>query len=213
MKRSVQFLAATLTAALLAIPAHAQGKVGVIDLQKVFDNFWRTKQADTQIKDRLAEFEKMGATMFEDYKKANEEFTKQVEAANDPALSNDEKEKRRKELEKKRKDIVDMENNLKQFQQNSQKTLMEQKFRVRDSILREVRGVIEEKAKAGGYNMILDTAAMSANQTPFVLYSTVVGGENDLSEGVAKQLSATAPAETPKADAPKADAPKTEEKK
>jgi hypothetical protein len=34
-----------------------------------------------------------------------------------------------------------------------------------------------------------------------------------LSEGVAKQLSATAPAETPKADAPKADAPKTEEKK
>jgi len=180
MKRSVQFLAATLTAALLAIPAHAQGKVGVIDLQKVFDNFWRTKQ---------------------------------VEAANDPALSNDEKEKRRKELEKKRKDIVDMENNLKQFQQNSQKTLMEQKFRVRDSILREVRGVIEEKAKAGGYNMILDTAAMSANQTPFVLYSTVVGGENDLSEGVAKQLSATAPAETPKADAPKADAPKTEEKK
>ncbi len=208
MKRPVQFLAAALTAACLSIPANAQGKVGVIDLQKVFDNFWRTKQADVQIKDRLAEFEKMGATMFEDYKKANEEFSKQVEAANDPALSADEKDKRRKELEKKRKDIVDMENNLKQFQQNSQKTLMEQKFRVRDSILREVRGVIEEKAKAGGYNLILDTAAMSANQTPFVLYSTIVGTEADLSEGVAKQLSATAPP-----DAPKADAPKPEEKK
>ena len=208
MKRPVQFLAAALTAACLSIPANAQGKVGVIDLQKVFDNFWRTKQADVQIKDRLSEFEKMGATMFEDYKKANEEFSKQVEASNDPALSADEKDKRRKELEKKRKDIVDMENNLKQFQQNSQKTLMEQKFRVRDSILREVRGVIEEKAKAGGYNLVLDTAAMSANQTPFVLYSTIVGTEADLSEGVAKQLSATDPP-----DAPKADAPKPEEKK
>ena len=70
MKRPVQFLAAALTAACLSIPANAQGKVGVIDLQKVFDNFWRTKQADVQIKDRLSEFEKMGATMFEDYKKA-----------------------------------------------------------------------------------------------------------------------------------------------
>jgi outer membrane protein len=208
MKRPVKFLAAAITAALLSMPANAQGKVGVIDLQKVFDNFWRTKQADVQIKDRLSEFEKLGATMFEDYKKANEEFGKQMEAANDPALSNEEKDKRRKDLEKKRKDILEMENNLKQFQQNSQKSLMEQKFRVRESILREVRGVIEEKAKAGGFNMVLDTAALSANQTPILLYSTLSGSENDLSESVAKQLAASAPP-----DAPKADAPKTEEKK
>ncbi len=208
MKRPVKFLAAAITAALLSMPANAQGKVGVIDLQKVFDNFWRTKQADVQIKDRLSEFEKLGATMFEDYKKANEEFGKQMEAANDPALSNEEKDKRRKDLEKKRKDILEMENNLKQFQQNSQKSLMEQKFRVRESILREVRGVIEEKAKAGGFNMVLDTAALSANQTPILLYSTLSGSENDLSESVSKQLAASAPP-----DAPKAEAPKTEEKK
>lgn len=203
MKRTVQFLAAAAAASLLSTSAFAQGKTGVIDLQKVFDGFWRTKQADTQIKDRLAEFEKMGQNMFEEYKKSNEEFGKQVEAANDPALSNDEKDKRRKELEKKRKDLVEMENNLKQFQQNSQKSLMEQKFRVRDSILREVRGVIEEKAKAGGYNTVLDVAAQSANQTPFVIYTTLVGGENDLSDTVSKALAATAPA----------DALKTEEKK
>lgn len=208
MKRSAKLIGVALTAALLSLPASAQSKVGVIDLQKVFDNFWRTKQADVQIKDRLAEFEKLGATMFEDYKKANEDFRKQIEAANDPALSNEEKDKRNKELEKKRKDIGEMENNLKQFQQNSQKSLMEQKFRVRDSILREVRGVIEEKAKAGGFNLVIDTAAMSANQTPVVLYSTLVGSESDLSESVGKQLAASAPPE-----APKADAPKTEEKK
>jgi outer membrane protein len=200
MKRTVQFLAVAVAASFLTTSAFAQGKVGVIDLQKVFDNFWRTKQADAQIKDRLAEFEKMGQSMFEDYKKANEEFSKQVEAANDPALSNDEKDKRRKELEKKRKDLAEMENNLKQFQQNSQKSLMEQKFRVRDSILREVRGVIEEKAKAGGYNTVLDVAAQSANQTPFVIYTTLTGGENDLSEPVSKALAATAPADAIKAE-------------
>ena len=204
MKRSVKLLLVAFTTALLAFPANAQGKIGVVNLQKCFDNFGRTKQADAQIKERLAEFEKLGNTMFEDYKKSNEEFAKQVEGARDPALSTEEKEKRNKELEKKRKDILEMENNLKQFQQNSQKTLMEQKGRVRDSILREVRGLIEEKSKAAGMTMVLDTAAMSVNQTPFVLYSTLIGSENDLSDAVAKQLAATAPPDAVKADASKA---------
>ncbi|MSU31568.1 MAG: OmpH family outer membrane protein [Pedosphaera sp.] len=204
MKQSVKYLLVGLTTALLVFPANAQNKIGVVNLQKCFDNFWRTKQADSQIKERLAEFEKLGNTMFEDYKKSNEEFSKQVEGVRDPALSTEEKEKRNKELEKKRKDVMEMENNLKQFQQNSQKTLMEQKSRVRESILREVRGLIEEKSKAAGYTMVLDTAAMSVNQTPFVLYTTLIGSENDLSDAVSKQLASTAPPDAVKADAPKA---------
>jgi outer membrane protein len=92
MNRTALTIAAALTASLLSTTALAQGKVGVINLTKVFDEFWRTKQADAQIKDRLAEFEKMGQTMYDDYKKANEEFGKQIEAANDPALSKEESE-------------------------------------------------------------------------------------------------------------------------
>jgi outer membrane protein len=178
----------------------------VINLTKVFDEFWRTKQADIQIKDRLSEFEKMGQSMYDDYKKANEEFGKQIEAANDPALSKEESEKRRKDLDKKRKDIMEMENNIKQFQGNSQRALMEQRGRVRESILRDVRGVIEEKSKAGGYNTVLDISAQSANGTPVVIFTTLAGGESDLSDSVAKALAATAPPDSAKTDAPKTEA-------
>jgi outer membrane protein len=191
---------------LLSTTALAQGKVGVINLTKVFDEFWRTKQADIQIKDRLSEFEKMGQSMYDDYKKANEEFGKQIEAANDPALSKEESEKRRKDLDKKRKDIMEMENNIKQFQGNSQRALMEQRGRVRESILRDVRGVIEEKSKAGGYNTVLDISAQSANGTPVVIFTTLAGGESDLSDSVAKALAATAPPDSAKTDAPKTEA-------
>jgi outer membrane protein len=178
----------------------------VINLTKVFDEFWRTKQADIQIKDRLSEFEKMGQSMYDDYKKANEEFGKQIEAANDPALSKEESEKRRKDLDKKRKDIMEMENNIKQFQGNSQRALMEQRGRVRESILRDVRGVIEEKSKAGGYATVLDISAQSANGTPVVIFTTLAGGESDLSDSVAKALAATAPPDSAKTDAPKTEA-------
>ncbi|MEN9545731.1 MAG: periplasmic chaperone for outer membrane protein Skp [Verrucomicrobiota bacterium] len=205
MNRTALTLAAALTASLLSTTALAQGKVGVINLTKVFDDFWRTKQADGQIKERLAEFEKMGQSMYDDYKKANEEFGKQIEAANDPALSKEESEKRRKDLDKKRKDIMEMETNIKQFQGNSQRALMEQRGRVRESILRDVRGVLEEKAKAGGYATVLDVSALSANGTPVVIFTTLTGGESDLSDSVAKTLAATAPPETSKSEAPKSE--------
>ena len=215
MNRTALTLAAAITASLLSTTALAQGKVGVINLTKVFDEFWRTKQADIQIKDRLAEFEKMGQSMYDDYKKANEEFGKQIEAANDPALSKEESEKRRKDLDKKRKDIMEMENNIKQFQGNSQRALMEQRGRVRESILRDVRGVIEEKSKAGGYATVLDISAQSANGTPVVIFTTLAGGESDLSDSVAKALAATAPPNSAKAEAPKTEAkdPKTADEK
>jgi len=208
MNRTSLAVVVAALATLLPCPsALAQGKVGVINLTKVFDDFWRTKQADVQIKDRLAEFEKMGQSMYDDYKKANEEFGKQIEVANDPALSKEEAEKRRKDLDKKRKDILEMENNIKQFQGNSQRALMEQRGRVRESIMRDVRGVIEEKAKSGGYATVLDTSALSATGTPVVVFTTLSGGENDLSEPVAKALAATAPPDADKAD-PKAADPK-----
>ena len=206
MNRTALTIAAALTASLLSTTALAQGKVGVINLTKVFDEFWRTKQADAQIKDRLAEFEKMGQSMYDDYKKANEEFGKQIEAANDPALSKEEADKRRKDLDKKRKDILEMESNIKQFQSNSQRALMEQRGRVRESILRDVRGVLEEKSKAGGYATVLDVSALSANGTPVVIYTTLTGGESDLSELVAKTLGATTPPDITKGDASKVDA-------
>lgn len=210
MNRKTLVLTAALAALLPCTSALAQGKVGVINLTKVFDEFWRTRQADQQIKERLAEFEKMGQSMYDDYKKANEEFGKQIEAANDPALSKEETEKRRKELDKKRKDILEMENNIKQFQGNSQRALMEQRGRVRESIMRDVRGVIEDKAKSGGYATVLDVSALSANGTAVVVFTTLTGGENDLSEPVAKALAATAPPEGPKTDSK--DAKKPEEK-
>ncbi len=104
------------------------------------------------------------------------------------------------------KDIMEMENNIKQFQGNSQRALMEQRGRVRESILRDVRGVIEEKSKAGGYNTVLDISAQSANGTPVVIFTTLAGGESDLSDSVAKALAATAPPDSAKTDAPKTEA-------
>ena len=96
--------------------AQAQTKLAVVDLQKVFDGYWRTKQADTFLKERANELEKARLGMVDDYKKANEEFKKVLDSVSDPSASNDEKEKRKQDAERRRADIVGIEQNIRSFE-------------------------------------------------------------------------------------------------
>jgi len=201
MKRVVGFAAAV----FFAMAAQAQTKTAVVDLKKVFDGYWRTKQADTQLKERASDLEKARGGMVDDYKKANEDFKKILDGLNDPAASADEKEKRKKDAEKKQGEVRELETSIRTFDENSRKTILEMQKRMRDSVLRDIRGVVEEKAKAGGYQAVLDTAAESINQTPVVVYTSLLGGADDLSDGVLKALNANSPADAPKKDEEKKD--------
>lgn len=200
MKRHLIRILALATGLLLASSAHAEVKVAVIDLKKVFDGYWRTKQADTQLKERAADFDKARSGLIEDYKKANEEFKKLIESANDQAVSADERDKRKKEVEKKQNELREQENSIRTFDTNSRQSLGEQQLRMRDSVLKDIRGAIEEKSKASGFQLVIDTAATSVNQTPVVIYTTLLGTENDLSDAVLKTLNANAPPEGAKSE-------------
>jgi outer membrane protein len=193
-------LAGIAAALMFAVAAHAQSKMAVVDLKKVFDGYWRTKQADTQLKERAGDLEKARNGMVEDYKKANEDFKKMLDGLNDPAVSAEEKDKRKKDAEKKQLEVRELEQSIRTFDENSRKTIVEMQKRMRESVLRDIRGVVEEKAKVAGYQAVLDTAAESINQTPVVVYTSLLGGSDDLSDGVLKSLNANAPADAVKKD-------------
>jgi outer membrane protein len=193
-------LAGIAAALMFAVAAQAQSKMAVVDLKKVFDGYWRTKQADTQLKERAGDLEKARNGMVEDYKKANEDFKKMLDGLNDPAASAEEKDKRKKDAEKKQLEVRELEQSIRTFDENSRKTIVEMQKRMRESVLRDIRGVVEEKAKVAGYQAVLDTAAESINQTPVVVYTSLLGGSDDLSDGVLKALNANAPADAVKKD-------------
>ncbi len=177
----------------LGSPVQAQTKIAVVDLKKVFDGYWRTKQADGQLKERAADFEKARNGLIEDYKKANEDLKKSSEGLNDPAVSDEERDRRKKDLEKKLQDIREQENGIRTFEQNMRQALGEQQGRMRESVLKDIRGILDDKAKAGGYALVFDLAATTINQTPVIMYNTLAGTDSDITEGVLKQLNANAP--------------------
>jgi outer membrane protein len=206
--RTLPFILAILLVALGATSTAAEPKIAVIDLKKVFDSYWKTKQADAQLKERAADLDKARKGMVEDYQKVVEEYKKLVDGANDTALSTEERDKRKTSAEKKLLELKEIEQSINQFDRTSRSTLSEQQGRMRSRILEDVREVINTKAKAGGFTLVLDTAAESSNQTPVLIYSN---GENDLSEPVLTELNTKAPVNLP-SSTDKADEPKENKK-
>lgn len=195
MNLKKHLLTATAVLALAATAARAETKLAVVDLGKVFKDYWRTKQSDDSLKARAAEFEKVGKGMQEDFKKAQEELKAMQESANDQAVSQEERDKRKKEAEKKGAALQELYTSLQTFDRNARESLAGQQKRLRDSVLRDIRGVVETRAKAQGYAIVLDTSSQIPDQTPVVLYNNLLGGNDDLTDPVIKELNANAPAD------------------
>ena len=174
----------------LASAASAQGKVGIIDLRKVFDDYHKTRTADARLKDQAADLDKERKAMMEQYQKSTDDYKAALDGANDQAVSVDEREKRKKTAESKLLDIKKLEQDIGQFDRQARTTLEEEQRKLRDKILVEIRGVINARAKAAGYTLVVDSAAESINKTPVVMYTT---GENDLTASVLAELNANAP--------------------
>ncbi len=195
MKRLLRnIIPALLLVTVLSSSAMAQGRIATVDLRKVFDGYWKTKKADAALKDRAADMEKEHKSMLDDWKKGKEEYQTFLSDANNQALSPDEREKRKKSAEDKLKQVKDTEETIQQYERQARVQLDEQKKRMRDSLVEEIRTALNGMAKSSGYAMVLDTAAESINNTPIVIYSN---GENDVTEGLLRQLNTTAPVESP----------------
>lgn len=209
-----RLLPGLLIASILSGSALAQGRIATIDLRKVFDNYWKTKQADAALKDRAADMEKEHKNMLEDWKKAKEDYQTLLNSANDQAVSLGERDKRKQAAEDKLKYIKETEETISQYERQARSTLDEQRRRMRDSILVEIRGVLTSRAKSAGYGLVVDTAAESINNTPIILFSN---NDNDVTDDILKQLNAAAPPEAPKTEEKKdqkpADTKKDEKKK
>jgi outer membrane protein len=190
-------IAAILTAMMIvSVPAQAAQaqKIGFVDLKKVFENYWKTKQANARLKELRSDMLREQKAIEDQHKKASEEYKKLLESANDQAVSAEEREKRKKAAEDKLIEIRQIEVAMEQFIKSASSRLSEEERKLRDNIVKELREAINNKARAGGYTLILDSSGETANNTPAVLYTN---GENDLTDQIIAELNAKAPPEVP----------------
>jgi outer membrane protein len=188
-------LPALLLMTFLGGSAMAQTKIATVDLKKLFDNYWKTKQAEALIQEDAAKFAKDDKSLKEELNKGGDDYKTLVEKSNDPAVSAEERDRRKQAVADKAKQLQSQKAAIDQFERTAQTNISDKQQRMRDSILAEIKSAVAEKAKEGAYSLVIDTAAETINKTMTIVYSN---GDNDLTDALLAHLNAGAPVDTTK---------------
>ena len=80
--------------AVLSVPALAQTKIATVDMEKIFKGYWKTKQAEVALNKRVADLQKEIKDMADGLDRAQADYTRLLDQANDQALAAAERAKR-----------------------------------------------------------------------------------------------------------------------
>jgi outer membrane protein len=171
---------------LLGLPALAQTKIATVDMQKIFSAYYKTKLADAQLQKRQSDLRKDLKDMSDGIDKAEADYKQALEQSDDLAISTEERDKRKQAAADLLKDLDDRKVAAEQYQRQAQSTFQDMNLRMRNGLIADIQKAVADKAKAGGYTMVLNSAANEV-----VVYSAA--GDTDLTDATIKELNEAAP--------------------
>lgn len=148
-----------------------QVKVATVDMKKVFENYYKTKDAEARINEARNSAKKELEDRMESLKKAGEEVQKLNTEIESPALSKDSKDAKSKTRDEKIGEFKTMEREIQEFRMTREKQLQEQSVRMRGGIVEEINKVVTDRVKADQFDLVLDKSGPSLNGVPVVLFA------------------------------------------
>ena len=188
MKKLLPFLA--VIAVFGATPAFAQMKVGIVDMNKVFTSYYKTKEAETRLNDARAQAKTDLDSRLETLKSNMEEINKLEADTRKPELAPDKKETAIKQRDEKINEVRNLDREIGEFRQTRERQLQEQFMRMRGDIVQDIMKVVDSKVKADGYDLVLDSSGLGISQVKLVLYSAP---SMDFSDSIITELNKNAP--------------------
>jgi outer membrane protein len=172
MKKYLALPSLILALAFGSATASAQAtKIGTVDMKKVFESYYKTKDAEAKINEARNAAKKELEDRMDIAKKSLEEVKKLDEDIAKPELSKDAKEQKSKVRSEKAAELQNMDREIREFQQSREKQLQEQSVRMRAGIVDDINKVVADKVKAENFDLVLDKSGPSLNGVPIILYS------------------------------------------
>ena len=154
--------------ALLAQPAV---KLVVVDMAKVYDNHYKTKEANAKFLDaeqkaqeQVEEYKKQGQMLVDEYKELTEQ-------SKNTLLTTEARAKAEADAQKKLEDIQRKQAEVQQFRQTTQRSLQQRIKTHRDLLLEEISKVVSDLAKRNGATLVLDRSGPTLFGIPSVIHA------------------------------------------
>ncbi len=163
----------------------AEQKIAVVDMQKVFTGYDRTKTIELKVNQQMEVYKQYAAGLYQEYQKLNREYLNLRDESQNLTLSEAERENRRLRAIEKAEQIKKKEAELKDYNQSRQKQMKENFEKLRSEVVEEIKTVIRNKCIREGWTLVLDKSGVSLNDLPLVLYHTP---STDLTKDVLEDL-------------------------
>jgi outer membrane protein len=170
--------------------ANAQVKFGTVDMNRVFSEYYKTKDAQAKYADAEkaanddlnGRVETLKASM-KDISQLNTDIQK-------PDLAKDDADAKKKDLQTKVAAARALDKEIADYRSSKQKALQDQFLRMRKDIVDDIMKTVNDLVKAKGYDIVFDKSGLSAGAVPVVLYSR---DDLDFSQDVITALNKNAP--------------------
>ena len=148
----------------------AETRIVFVNMDRLFGEFYKTKLADTQLKEQANQVMEERKKMMTDFEKLQQDFNKLRDDAQNTALNEDVRTQRRNAAEEKLVEVRDYESKIRRFDDTRSKQMKDQQQRMRKRIVDEIRDTIQAYARNQMYSAVMDTSGLTANGVEEVLY-------------------------------------------
>lgn len=189
-------------AVALSASAQGTGRIVTIDLNKVFNDYYKTPIATAKLKDTVDSYKKEHDDMITNYKKQIDELNKLREEQDKTEYTAEVRDQKRKAVAEKLAETRKLEGDIQEYDRTHQDILKDQTQRMRTTIVKEITEVIAKQAHDQGYQFVLDKSGNTLNGVPAVIFSQ---DNLEITDEIVKVLNKNQPKTT--------EAPKPAEKK
>lgn len=152
--------------------ASAQGlKVGIVDMNRVFAEYYKTKDADKVVNEQKEAAKKELESINNDYKKLLDSYQKLAKEIKDPAIGEELRKKKGTEAQEVASKARALEREKKELTDRRQRMLLTEVDRKRKALIEEIQDVVSEMAKKKNYDVVFDKSGLGTRGIPFLLHS------------------------------------------
>jgi len=183
MKRifAALLLALAVTAGLRA----AEVKIAVIDMQKVFQEYEKTKTVEIKLNQQAEVYREYSAQLEQQRRNLQKQYESARDDSQNIAYSGAERESKRKKAQQLYESLMLKEQELNNYKESRQEQIREMSAKLRDEVIDEISRAVHNKAVLEGYTIVLDSSGKSLSDVGFVVY---IQPNLDITESVIQDL-------------------------
>lgn len=151
--------------------ARADVKIGIVDMNRVFTEYSKTKEAQTKYSEAEKAANNELNARVETLKKSMEEINALSAAAQSEGITKEAADAKKKDLQPKIDAARALDKEIADYRASKQKALQDQFLRMRKDIVDDIMKTVNDLVKTKAYDLVLDKSGLSSGAIPVVLYS------------------------------------------